>query len=62
MHRIRVPERTATPEELEDDRQRWIRAMEAQRPPTIAEMRKGLDITQNLPAVSMAELVEGDRS
>jgi hypothetical protein len=43
-------ERTATPAELEDARQRWLRA----RGPTIRD----IDITQKIPIVTMAELME----
>ena len=42
-------ERTATPAEIEDARQRWLRAKR----PTIRD----IDITQKIPVSTMAELV-----
>ena len=47
-------ERTATPAELEDERQRWLRAER----PTIRALRAGHHDTVEVPVLSMAELVE----
>jgi hypothetical protein len=59
MRTIRVRERTATPEELEDERQRWIRATTK---PAIRDYRADLKRTANAPAIPMAELVHGGQS
>jgi hypothetical protein len=53
MRTIRVRERTATPEELEEDRRRCLAARES-----IRSLRADLKRTTNSPAVTMAELVE----
>lgn len=62
MRRIRVRERTATSEELADDRRRIRAAREQHRllaaPGTIAYLRHGLDETQDMPAITMADLIE----
>jgi hypothetical protein len=54
MHTIRVPERTATPEELAEDRRRCLAARA-----TIRDLRADLKRTTNAPVIRMAELVEG---
>jgi len=51
MAKIRERERTATPEELAEHRRRWLRSRHS-----IADLRAGLDDTQEMPALSMAEL------
>jgi hypothetical protein len=57
----RVRERTATPAELEDERQRWLRAIAAKPPgDSIRDLRADLKRTTNAPAVSMAELVHAN--
>jgi hypothetical protein len=54
----RTRERTATPAELEDDRQRWLRATTPPRTrESIAALRVGLTETQDMPALTMGELV-----
>ena len=47
-------ERTATPAELEDERQHWLRAER----PTIRELRHGHHATQEIPIATMAQLIE----
>lgn len=53
-------ERTATPAELEEERQRWIRAtMPPSTRETVAALRADLERTQESPAVTMHDLVFG---
>jgi hypothetical protein len=51
----RVRERTATPAELEEDRRRCLAARA-----TIRDLRADLKRTTNAPAVTMAELEDGN--
>jgi hypothetical protein len=53
MPKVRVRERKASPEELTEDLRRCLAAK-----PTLAEFRQDLDETQEMPVVTMAELVE----
>lgn len=63
MPKVRVCERVVTPEEWADETHRIQEAREQHRPlaplPTFADFRHGLDETQDMPAVTMADLVEG---
>jgi glucose/arabinose dehydrogenase len=55
----RPRERTATPAELEDERQRWLRATTPPRTrESIQALRAGLDETRDMPAMPMRELVK----
>ena len=60
----RVRERTASPEELAEERRRYLAAkpsLFAQPRETIRDLRADLKRTTNAPVVTMAELVDGGR-
>ena len=60
----RQRERVASPEELAEERRRYLAAkpsLFAQPRETIRDLRADLKRTTNSPAVTMAEIVEGGR-